>query len=306
MFNKTFKNKIFIFIFTFVIEVLMFYVFDYMNFGGRYLIPDLALSPVFGLMFGPAGSLGYACATFVSENYWGANFWASSIDSFVVLLMSIVSYKLWYLIPPKESYTPKFNSLLNISKLLLVMFIVSIVYLLLFQISLVAFPDIMGDLYTLVSFTGRFSYAFNIFDFALIYCLIFISLFNIFKIPLSVPKKFETKLNIPYKYFLILFILACCIVGGLPFYGDIISESIWGYVCFALFFITTFLFCINTFDVGEVKISNYYSIIEKIIVLFLIIILIFSYGIYAELIDIVLDFPFVNHLNIRFPDLLVK
>ena len=80
MLDKLFKNKKFIFIFTFAIEFVMYYSFNHMNFGGRFFIPDMGLAPVFGLIFGPFGGLGFACATFAGEFYWGGNWKGTSYD----------------------------------------------------------------------------------------------------------------------------------------------------------------------------------------------------------------------------------
>ena len=44
MLDKLFKNKKFIFIFTFAIEFVMYYSFNHMNFGGRFFIPDMGLA----------------------------------------------------------------------------------------------------------------------------------------------------------------------------------------------------------------------------------------------------------------------
>ena len=300
MLDKLFKNKIFIFIFTFAIEFVMYYTFNHMNFGGRFFIPDMGLAPVFGLIFGPFGSLGFACATFVGEFYWGGNLFASSLDSSILFLVSIVAYKLWYLLPFKDLSLPKFNSLSNIFKFVTVMFISSLVYLVLLQISFAAFPEIIGDLYSLTSFMNQFSYAFNLFDFSIIYGLIFISVFNIFKIPLKIPAKFKTKLNIPYKFFLVpLALLIAFIVFGHSD-NDIFTESIWSYLFFIMAFGSVILFNLNTFDVGDIQSSRYYSILEKIIVLFLVIMIFFSIGVFYEVLEIILGFSFVNKFNLKF------
>ena len=300
MLDKLFKNKKFIFIFTFAIEFIMYYSFNHMNFGGRFFIPDMGLAPVFGLIFGPFGGLGFACATFAGEFYWGGNFFASLLDSSILFFVSVLAYKLWYLIPFKEVSAPKFSSLSTIFKFVSVMFISSLVYLILLQISFAAFPSIIGDLYSLTSFLNQFSYAFNLFDFSIIYGLIFISAFNILKIPIKIPKKFKTKLNIPYKFFLIPLVLLSAFIIFAHTHNDIFTESVWSYLFFIIAFGSVILFSLNTFDVGNIQSSQYYSIIEKIIVLFFIIMIFFSLGIFDELHDVIVEFSFVNVLNIRF------
>lgn len=294
MFNKIFKNYKFIFIFTFIIELAMFYVFNHINIGGRFFIPDMGLAPVFGLMFGPVGGLGFACATFISEMYWGGNIIANFLDSLILFLISVFSYKLWYLLPPKDSFTPKFDSLFNILKLLLVMFLSSLMYLMLFLTSCLVFPSIMSELYSLTSFTNHISYAFNLFDFSLIYSLILISIFNILKIPLTIPKKFVTRLNFPYKYFAIPVILILVFIGMTQ---EFLKESVWSYIFFILSFTSIVIFNLNTFDVGPIQYSKYYSIIEKIIFIFLIIMMVFSFGIFDNMFNRLMGVSFLNGLN---------
>ena len=93
----------------------MFYFFNHLNIGGRYLNPDMALSPFFGLVFGPVGGLGYALATFVSELKAGCILSVCLIDSTILFFISILPYKLWYLFfKEKDLTTPRFNSTYNI------------------------------------------------------------------------------------------------------------------------------------------------------------------------------------------------
>ena len=272
MIKRLFKNNIFIFILTFSIEFIMFYLFNHLNIGGRYLNPDMALSPFFGLVFGPVGGLGYALATFVSELKAGCILSVCLIDSIILFFISILPYKLWYLFfKEKDLTTPRFNSTYNILKLLIIMAITSGVYLILLRISFLAFPEVMSDLYSISNFRNQFSYAFDIFDFAILYSFIFITMFNFAKIPLKKPKGFKSKLKIPYRLFFIPFVIVVAYILLR------INIPVANYIMFALSFITIFLFAINSFDVKLVEMDDNYSIIEKIIVGFLLVMLISSY-----------------------------
>ena len=280
MIRKLFRNnKLFIFIFTFCVEFIVYYFFNHLNVGGRFLIPDMALSPLFGLMFGPIGGLGQASATLVSELKAGCLIGATLIDFFMLLFISILPYKLWYMLSSDRLTTPKFDSIHNILKFLFVMFLTSGCYLILLKVSFLAFPDVISDIYSISEFKYQFSYAFNIFDFSIIYGLILINVFNILKIPLKKPKKFGLNFHIRHRYFLIPFaILIAYIALG-------IDVDILNYLMFILAFGSAFLFCINSFEVEEVEEHKYYSILEKIAIGFLIIMFVSFLQLFDELTD---------------------
>ena len=128
MLEKLFNNKKFIFLFTFSIELLFYYIFEYLFIGGNYIIPDIGIAPIFGLMFGPVGALGQALATFVFELYEGMGLINSLLDTVITLFIGILTYKLWYsILKRKEINTPKFDSVYNLLKFLIIMFIVSVI-----------------------------------------------------------------------------------------------------------------------------------------------------------------------------------
>ena len=77
--KRLFTNKKFIFIFSFCVELIFFYFFEHQMITGEYLLGDLWISPIFGLMFGPYGALGQALATLVGELYQGL----PPIESFI-------------------------------------------------------------------------------------------------------------------------------------------------------------------------------------------------------------------------------
>ena len=65
--KELFTKKWFIFIFTFAMELIFNYLFEVQHIGGYYIYADIALGPIFGLMFGPTGALGFAFGTLVGE-----------------------------------------------------------------------------------------------------------------------------------------------------------------------------------------------------------------------------------------------
>lgn len=291
MLTKLFKNKKFIFIFTFAIEFLMYQMFYNFQFFGKFFFPDIGLAPVFGLMFGPAGCLGFSVASFVSGFFWGDNFFSCLLDSAILFLISVVAYKLWYLLPPKENITPKFNSIRNVFKFFLVMFFSSLIYLIFLQISFVAVPEVIGEVYSLSNFFDQFSYAFNIFNFSILFGLILISIFNVLKIPLNIPKKFDIGLNVPYKLFIIPLIALITFLIITPDSMNF-NMPILYYFFFIVAFSSVGLFCLNKFDVGHIHVSKFYSILESIIAAFLIVMVVPSFWFFSEVLEFISNTDF--------------
>ena len=132
--------------------------------------------------------------TTYSEFYWFFN----------NVFISVFTYKLWYTTFKRHKITtPKFDSIYNILKFIAIIGIMAIVYWILINISLLATPY-MKLAYPLSGNITRIAYILNIFTFSIIFGLMLISSFNILKIPLQAPKKFDSPINIPYKYYVII------------------------------------------------------------------------------------------------------
>ena len=276
--REIFNNKKFIFIFTFIVEFIFYYFFEELMITGNYLLGDLWLAPIFGLMFGPIGALGQASATLVWELWQGINPLACFIDFGIMFLISVFTYKLWYTIFKRHKLTtPKFDSIYNILKFIAIIGIISITYWILINLSMLATPY-MKVVYPLTGNIERISYITNIFSFSIILGLLLISSFNILKIPMQVPKKFDTKINIPHKYYISAFLIA----GGYLILDrlSVIHNPYLNNIFFAVCLIFIILFCLNKRDEDIRIINTNYSIIEEIIMIFMLIFsitLIFNY-----------------------------
>lgn len=273
MLKKLFNNKIFIFIFAFVIEAIYFYYFEHLFIGGDYIIPDIGLGPIFALMFGPIGALGHTCSMFIFEITTEGNLIAAIIDFGITFLVSIATYKLWYAaFKGKSITTPKFDSTYNLLKFIVILGIVSTIYWAFINISLEAYPP-FKILYPLTGKVNIVSYFLDMFNFSVIFGLLFISLFNILKIPMQTPRKKISKININYKYFRIMYIpllIYPIITLTTHFDNDFVDNAL-----FIIAIITIILFYLNNLDINiENKKNENYSIIEQIILLFLIILVI--------------------------------
>lgn len=265
--RKLFSNKKFIFIFTFSVELIFNYLFECLHICGDYLYLDMALAPTFGLMFGPTGALGFALATFTGELIEGLPISAMIIDFASTFLISILTYKLWYTIFNKGKIeAPKFNSTYNIIKFLSIAIIISIVYFGFLVISFEYYPNLR---HTYQINVDNFAWMLNIITFTIIYGLLLISSFNILKIPLQTPKKWISKININ-QYYLLIALLICSFY--FIFKEFMPENNTIDDIFFIATLVTSIMIYLNTFDVTIKAGNDNYSIIEEIILIFLIII----------------------------------
>ncbi len=285
--KKLFSNPIFIFIFTFCVELILNYLFEYQRIGGNYIFIDMAFAPTFGLMFGPVGALGFATATLTGELIEGIGFPTPIIDFATTFFISLLAYKLWYnILTKKKIDTPRFNSTYNIVKFFCITVIVSIVYFALLVISFSLYPGLNFS-YSITDVDFNFPYILNIITFSLIFGLLLISSFNILKIPLRTPKRKITKININ-PYYLLTVLLIC--VAYIMFKEFVEGIRFIKHIFYFILIVTSLLICFNTFDRTIKPTNDNYSIIEEIILIFLIIISI----------TIFLNFNYFNTLILSF------
>ncbi len=264
-----FTKKWFIFTFTFVVELIFNYLFEVQHIGGYYIYADIALGPIFGLMFGPAGALGFATGTLVGELVEGIGLPAPLIDFTITFFISVLTYRLWYTtFNRKKIDTPRFNSTYNIIKFLSITILISIVYFSYLVISFGLFHNLNYS-YSISDLDFNIPYMLNIITFTIIFGLLLISSFNILKIPLQVPKKKISKININQNY--LLTVLLIC-VGYFLFKEFIMNINSVRYFFYFVMIVTSILLYLNTFDVTVKPTKDNYSIIEEIILIFLIII----------------------------------
>ena len=290
MLKKLFNDKKFIFIFTFTVEFILYFFFEHMPYGGEYIIPDVGIAPVFGMMFGPVGGLGQALASLIWQLFEGADPIAALMDFTIMFTISIIAYKLWYTtFTEKIINTPKFNSTYNILKFLMITFIVSIVYWAAIHISIEAYPT-MSIIYPLSSIIKRTSYVLNMFNFTIIFGIMFISIFNIAGFPMQTPKKWINLIDIDDKYFIAGFIILLSYLVIIQIFN--IDNDIADNIFFAWTLILTILFCLNKFEPNIESRVISYSIIEKIILFFLIILYILFIVLFDEITRISIFFTY--------------
>lgn len=285
--KELFTKKWFIILFTFVVELIFNYLFEVQHIGGYYIYADIALGPIFGLMFGPTGALGFALGTLVGELFEGIALPAPLIDFTITFFISVLTYRLWYTTFNKgKKDTPRFNSTYNIIKFLSITILISIVYFSFLVISFSLFHNLNYS-YSISDVDFNVPYMLNIITFTIIFGLLLISSFNILKIPLQTPKKRISKININQNY--LLAVLLIC-VGYFLFKELIMNIKSVRYFFIFVTIITSILLYLNTFDVTVEPTNDNYSIIEEMILVFLSIITL----------TIVLNFNYFNVLILSY------
>ena len=285
--KKLFTKKWFIVLFTFAVELIFNYLFEVQHIGGYYIYADIALGPIFGLMFGPMGALGFALGTLVGELAEGIGLPAPFIDFIITFFISALTYRLWYTTFNRgKKDTPRFNSTYNIIKFLSITILISIVYFSFLVISFSLFHNLNYS-YSISDVDFNVPYMLNIITFTIIFGLLLISSFNILKIPLQTPKKRISKININQNY--LLAILLICTSYFL--FKELIMniKSVRHFFIFVTI-ITSILLYLNTFDVTVEPTNDNYSIIEEMILVFLAIITL----------TIVLNFNYFNVLILSY------
>ncbi len=100
------------------------------------IMPNLALCPVIGLLFGPFASLGVNLVNFVNNVVTGVPIQFCCLDFFTVFLTSYIPYRLWYSVGmDRDDRPPVLDSVRNIAKFIVMMIVSSLVYTVLYNIT---------------------------------------------------------------------------------------------------------------------------------------------------------------------------
>ena len=100
------------------------------------IMPNLALCPVIGLLFGPFASLGVNLVSFIDNLVTGIPVEYCCLDFFTVFLTSYIPYRLWYSTAMnRDDRPPVLDSVRNIAKFIAMMIVSSLVYTVLYNIT---------------------------------------------------------------------------------------------------------------------------------------------------------------------------
>lgn len=272
-FKVNYKRVLFPLILFIVMNLSVKYVYGVFN-SSFTIYPSIALHPVFGLLFGPWGALGTATGNLITDIIGGYSPWDYIPCFFVDFIFAYLPYKLWYVfaLKKKRVSAPKLNSVYTLFKFLGIILFACVVYSSLIMILLTN-----SGIASLLSLT-TLKYILNSFDFAFIFGIFFIIVFNMKKIKFTSPKinKFP-KINDKY-YHLTMILSLILIFSYFIVFGDNLKalnsylDNIWAYVIIGLL-----LFYINIpVKNNIINARSYYSsMIEKIVLIFLVFTLLF-------------------------------
>ncbi|WP_414469037.1 SpoIIE family protein phosphatase [Methanobacterium sp. ACI-7] len=228
--------------------------------------PASALPPIFGLMFGAWGATGAALGYLVSDILSGSPPEIYILSFFVQFLYGYLPYKLWYTINIGEITPPRLNTVKNLIKFIMIMFINSVV-----MAGLLGFLIDGLGLYDLVSLTTLI-FALNNFDFSIMIGTLVIIGANIYGIVMYKPRIVKSPRVSP-KVFNIIAVIAIIIAIINSIYAAFGEIEILGLIAGAITYFLLLLYVLKpvTIDITEKTSEIKISITEKLIVIFIII-----------------------------------
>ena len=100
------------------------------------IMPNLALCPVIGLLFGPFASLGVNLVSLIDNVYMGYSPLYCCLNLLTMFLTSYIPYRLWYSVGlDRDDRPPVLDSVRNITKFVVMMVVSSLVYTVLYNIT---------------------------------------------------------------------------------------------------------------------------------------------------------------------------
>lgn len=229
------------------------------------LRPASALPPVFGMMFGPWGAIGAAIGNLASDIMLGYSPEIFVVGFFITFINGYIAYKLWYTLDFGEHSFPRLDTVKNLMKFVVVIFITSLI-----MAGLLGFLlEIMG-LTNLASFTTMIL-AFNDFDFPIMLGTLIITVANLYGISMYKPGKAKRVL-IPPRVFDVVLVIAILLGSFYVLYSLFAGTSdemglVMGIIFYLL--VAVYIFKPVTVEVKEKTRLIKMSLTEKLIVIFI-------------------------------------
>lgn len=249
---------------TFIVTIPFHYLFQIVPV--TELRPASALPPVFGLMFGPWGAAGAAFGNLLVDIMVGYPPQIYIIGFFAQFLYGYIPYKLWYTLDTGEISLPKLNTVKNLVKFVIIIFIDAII-----MAGLLGFLMEGLRVDNLVSYT-TLVFAFNNFDFSIMLGTLVIIAANLYGISMYKPEKIE-KFLVPPCIFDGMLITA--IITGIVYsiYSVVVGINIWGIITGSVFYLLVAAYILKpvTKEVKEKTTEIKVSLTEKLIVIFTVI-----------------------------------
>jgi sigma-B regulation protein RsbU (phosphoserine phosphatase) len=229
------------------------------------LSPASALPPIFGLMFGSWGAAGAALGCLASDIMAGFPPEIYILNFFIQFLYAYIPYKLWYTLDIGEHSLPKLDTVKNLLKFVIIMFITAVV-----MSGLLGFlMDGLG-LYNFVSITTLI-FALNNFDFSIMFGTLIIIGANYYGISMYKPSTIKKPLVSP-KIFDLMAVIAIIIAIANVIYSTFADPDIWAWTAGVISY-SLILYVLKpvTKEIKEKTTEIKISLTEKLIIIFIII-----------------------------------
>ena len=260
--KKKLKQILIPFILMIIFNLGVYYLTNGENLGGG-LSPHVGVLFVSGLLFGPYGAIGSACANLICDIIRGYNA-TMFIPSFIIsFAISYLAYKLWYSNHNKRTKVtrPKINNTTNILIFIELILICGVLYGVMHgQLAYLAYPDTIP-----IKNLIEFRYFLNFINSAFVFGIIGIWLSNkrdLTLIPKTSSKKVNEKAYLALEILLLISVAATIVIN----YSIDLNRNI----IIAELIVTTLLLCAyltkpNTINVSD---DNSRSIPEDIMNIF--------------------------------------
>lgn len=230
------------------------------------LSPASALPPIFGLMFGSWGAVGAALGCLASDIMAGFPPQIYVLNFFIQFLYAYIPYKLWYTLDIGENSLPRLDTVNNLFKFVIVMFITAIV-----MSGLLGFlMDGLG-LYDIVSLTTLI-FALNNFDFSIMFGSLIIIGANYYGISMHKPHNAKKYLISP-RIFNLMGLMAIIIAIVNTIYSAFSEPSVLAWAASIISYSLVLLYILKpvTKEIKEKTTEIKISLTEKLIIIFIVI-----------------------------------
>ncbi|MGN0094019.1 MAG: PP2C family protein-serine/threonine phosphatase [Methanobrevibacter sp.] len=231
-YRRLFKSKIFIFTFSFIIEMALYYGVNAYVFHDQYFSLDLGFLPVLGLLLGPYSALGFASAALMSDlifefSYYGIVNGVFDLTTYMVI--GVLTWRLWYDFKIGNHVNkPKFDSAGSIFKAILI-------------ILAVGFYNLLITVYIYGMQDYAIQRIFCTFALPLTIVLILVPLFNYYRVPLYVPKKqFKKRFSLKIYNLMFLLMYVPTLIGAVFNLKLSIPIIAMSYICCIVFLLKPF------------------------------------------------------------------
>ncbi|MDL2246772.1 SpoIIE family protein phosphatase [Methanobrevibacter sp. OttesenSCG-928-K11] len=264
--NEDLKNKLKVIVTCIIVYIIITIPFKYFFsiVATSELRPSAALTPAFGLLFGPLGAIGAATGNLIGDIFAGYSIEVCIIGFLCQFLYAYIPYKLWYSFKFRSKIIPpRVNTVNNLIKYVIIVFISSTI-----MTWLLAFLMELLNISSFISFTTLI-FEFNNFDFTLTLGVLIIVLANFYNLKFYIPKKKEN-FKIPTKVYDISLYLGLLVGTLFTIYSLIYNSEQYAIIIGLIYYILIIIFTFRPMT-NNIKIKSKVlkmSLSEKLIVMF--------------------------------------